>query len=142
MTNPITTLSRERLEYLSKVYGVTQPGSEEAEMARALLAIEEQNKPEPEQKEILDYFSSLVIRARKEAEKAIAKFPQPNYVLLKVAEEAGEVVKGAVHYAEGRETWEHVEAEVVQTIAMLFRLVTEGDHVNGVYPPINPSGKE
>lgn len=39
MNNPITTISRERLEYLSKVYGITQPGSEEAEMARALLAV-------------------------------------------------------------------------------------------------------
>lgn len=82
-----------------------------------------------------DYFSSIVLRARQEGEKAMVKFPQPNYVLLKVAEEAGEVVKGAVHYAEGRETWEAVEGEVVQTIAMLYRLVTEGDLVNGVIPP-------
>jgi len=37
---------------------------------------------------------------------------------LKVAEEAGEVIKAAVHYAEGRETWEKVEDEAVQAIAM------------------------
>ena len=84
-----------------------------------------------------DYFGELVRKARKSAEKAMIKFPQPNYVLLKVAEEAGEVVQAGVHYAEGRETWEALEGEVVQTIAMLYRLVTEGDQVNGVIPP-NP----
>lgn len=86
-----------------------------------------------------DYFSSLVSKARQSAEKAMIKFPQPNYVLLKVAEEAGEVVQAGVHYAEGRETWENLEGEVVQTIAMLFRLVTEGDQVNGVIPPASPA---
>lgn len=39
-----------------------------------------------------DYFASLVALARVSADKAMKKFPQPNYVLLKVAEEAGEVV--------------------------------------------------
>jgi len=82
-----------------------------------------------------DYFSSIVFRARQSAEKAMVKFPQPNYVLLKVAEKAGEVAQAGVHYAEGRETWEELEGEVVQTIAMLYRLVIEGDLVNGVIPP-------
>jgi len=89
-----------------------------------------------------DYFSSLVSKARQSAEKAMIKFPQPNYVLLKVAEEAGEVVQAGVHYAEGRETWENLEGEVIQTIAMLFRLVTEGDQVNGVIPPAAPGGDD
>jgi hypothetical protein len=88
-----------------------------------------------------DYFSALVFKARQSAEKAMLKFPQPNYVLLKVAEEAGEVVQAGVHYAEGRETWEALEGEVVQTIAMLYRLVTEGDQVNGVIPPAAPGGE-
>lgn len=82
-----------------------------------------------------DYFSSLVSKARPAAEKAMRKFPQPNYVLLKVAEEAGEVVQAGVHYAEGRMSWEQVEGEIVQLLAMLFRLVTEGDQINGVTPP-------
>lgn len=82
-----------------------------------------------------DYFGSLVSKAVQAAEKAMVKFPQPNYALLKFAEEAGEVVQAGVHYAEGRETWESLEGEVVQTIAMLYRLVNEGDHVNGVFPP-------
>jgi hypothetical protein len=47
-----------------------------------------------------DYFASLVISARLRAEKAMRKFPQPNYVLNKVAEESGEVIKAVIHYTE------------------------------------------
>lgn len=82
-----------------------------------------------------DYFASLVEMARVSADKAMQKFPQPNYVLLKVAEEAGEVVQAGVHYAEKRMEWEQVEGEIVQLLAMLIRLVTEGDQINGVTPP-------
>lgn len=82
-----------------------------------------------------DYFASLVAMARISADKAIRKFPQPNYVLLKVAEEAGEVVQAGVHYAENRMEWGQVEGEIVQLLAMLIRLVTEGDQVNGITPP-------
>lgn len=82
-----------------------------------------------------DYFSGLVDKARGAAAKASVKFPQPNYVTLKIAEEAGEVVRGAVHYAEGRMDWSEVEGEIVQLLAMLIRFVTEGDQVNGARPP-------
>ena len=82
-----------------------------------------------------DYFSRLVAAARLSSDKAKRKFPQPNYVLLKVAEEAGEVVQAGVHYAEGRKAWDELEGEVVQLLAMLIRLVTEGDLVNGIIPP-------
>jgi hypothetical protein len=82
-----------------------------------------------------DYFGGLVGRARAAAAKASIKFPQPNYVTLKIAEEAGEVVRGAVHYAENRMEWAEVEGEIVQLLAMLIRFVTEGDEVNGVKPP-------
>ncbi|HGK4843910.1 TPA: hypothetical protein ACJ2XA_004255 [Kluyvera georgiana] len=82
-----------------------------------------------------DYFASLVAMARVSADKAMRKFPQPNYVLLKVAEEAGEVVQAGVHYAEKRMEWGQVEGEIVQLLAMLIRLVTEGDQINGVTPP-------
>lgn len=82
-----------------------------------------------------DYFASLVAMARVSADKAIRKFPQPNYVLLKFAEEAGEVVQAGVHYAENRMEWGQVEGEIVQLLAMLIRLVTEGDQVNGITPP-------
>jgi phosphoribosyl-ATP pyrophosphohydrolase len=70
--------------------------------------------------------------AMEEAEKAMVKYPQPNYVITKVAEEAGEVVKAAVHCAEGRETPENVRKEIVQAIAMLIRLYIEGDKVHGL----------
>lgn len=82
-----------------------------------------------------DYFGSLVEKARQAAAKASVKFPQPNYVTLKIAEEAGEVVRGAVHYAEKRMEWDEVEGEIVQLLAMLIRFVTEGDQINGVIPP-------
>ena len=39
-----------------------------------------------------DYFASLVTQARARADKAMRKFPQPNYVLNKVAEDSGEVL--------------------------------------------------
>lgn len=77
----------------------------------------------------------IVQAAVVEMTNAIVKFPQPNYVALKVAEEAGEVVKAAVHFAEGRETWENLEKEVIQMIAMGLRLLVEGDQKNGIYPP-------
>lgn len=79
-----------------------------------------------------DGFADLCCDALREAQKAQRKFPQPNKVLLKVAEEAGEVVKAAIHFGEGRETRENVRGEMVQTIAMLYRLWIEGDEVNGI----------
>lgn len=81
-------------------------------------------------------FLILVDTAISEAIRAMQKFPQPNYVISKVAEEAGEVVKAAIHCAEGRETPESVVAEMRQTIAMLFRLYAEGDGVHGL-PPVS-----
>lgn len=86
-----------------------------------------------------DYFSTLVNAARLAADKAMRNHPQPNYVLLKVAEEAGEVVQAGVHYAEGRMTWQDLEGEIVQLLAMLIRLVSEGDQVNGIKPPASCS---
>lgn len=86
-----------------------------------------------------DYFGGLVARAMWSATKASAKFPQPNYVTLKIAEEAGEVVRGAVHYAENRMEWDEVEGEIVQLLAMLIRFVTEGDQINGITPPVRAS---
>jgi phosphoribosyl-ATP pyrophosphohydrolase len=73
-----------------------------------------------------------------EAIRAMSKFPQPNYVISKVAEEAGEVVKAAIHCAEGRETKENVHSEIKQAIAMLIRLYIEGDQVHGLPPIANP----
>ena len=80
-------------------------------------------------------FGDLVAAAYVEAAKAMHKFPQPNYVISKIAEEAGEVVKAAIHCAEKRETAENVAGEMKQLIAMLIRLWVEGDQVHGL-PPI------
>ncbi len=82
-----------------------------------------------------DYFGELVKKARSAADKAMRKFPQPNYVLNKVAEESGEVIKAVIHYTEGREEWSNVEGEIIDNLAMLIRLVVEGDQVIGFTPP-------
>ena len=79
-------------------------------------------------------FHALVDDAIVEANKAIQKYPQPNYVISKFAEEAGEVVKAAIHCAEGRETKENLRDEMTQAIAMLYRLWVEGDQVHGLDP--------
>jgi len=81
-------------------------------------------------------FINLVRASIPEAETAMRKFPQPNYVISKFAEEAGEVVKASIHHAEGRETRENVVAEMRQTIAMMYRLWLEGDQVHGL-PPLS-----
>lgn len=77
-------------------------------------------------------FFELVVDGIAEADRAMRKFPQPNYVISKVAEEAGEVVKAAIHCAEGRETAANVKGEMRQLIAMLYRLWVEGDQVHGL----------
>lgn len=84
----------------------------------------------------IEYAQEITSRALVAATNAMRKFPQPNYVLTKVAEEAGEVVKAGVHHAEGRDfTWSDLEGECVQTIAMCLRLLIEGDEVIGLIPP-------
>lgn len=74
--------------------------------------------------------------AEEEAERAMRKFPQPNYVISKVAEEAGEVVKAAIHCAEGRDTHAHLVEEIRQAMAMLIRLYVEGDQVHSLSSPL------
>jgi hypothetical protein len=83
----------------------------------------------------ITYIERIGVRAFEAMAKAQIGFPQPNYAALKVAEECGELVRAAVHYSEGRATWAEVEAEAVQAIAMILRLLCEGDQVNGIIPP-------
>lgn len=94
---------------------------------RSLYAIVD---PDPE-----DYFAGLVLAARIRAEKAMLKFPQPNYVLAKLGEEHGEVVKEVIHYAEGRGDWSKLENELIDNLAMMIRLVKEGDQTINFIPP-------
>lgn len=86
-----------------------------------------------------DAVEQLLAAARAEAERAMRRYPQPNYVISKVAEEAGEAVKAAIHCAEGRASREDVAGEIRQAIAMLIRLYVEGDQVHGL-PPIAEAG--
>lgn len=66
------------------------------------------------------------------AEKAMTRYPQPNYVISKWAEETGEVTKALIHCAENRETWGNLRGEIVQSLAMLHRLMIEGDQMHGL----------
>jgi len=84
----------------------------------------------------------LVVDAMAEADKAMRKFPQPNYVISKIAEEAGEVVKAAIHCAEERETAANLRGEMKQAIAMLYRLWVEGDQVHGLASVFDATNQE
>lgn len=103
-------------------------------MQEKLSALAPQPAPEPRdvREAEPDNFDQLVADGIAEAMKAMRKFPQPNYVISKIAEEAGEVVKAAIHAAEGRETAENLRGEMKQLIAMLYRLWIEGDQVHGL----------
>jgi phosphoribosyl-ATP pyrophosphohydrolase len=79
-----------------------------------------------------DDFQALLSEAMSEASRAMVKFPQPNYVISKFAEESGEVVKAAIHHAEGRETRGAVVGEMRQVLAMMLRMWLEGDQVHGL----------
>ena len=81
-------------------------------------------------------FIALVREAQGRAENAMTRYSQPNYVISKLAEEAGEVVKAAIHCAEGRDTIQHVREELIDLIAMAYRLYAEGDRVHGL-PPVS-----
>ena len=86
---------------------------------------------------ILDAESSLISlfkAAIDEADTASNKYPQPNFIALKIAEEAGEVVRECVKVAQGTGTYENLALEMVQNIAMLIRLWEEGDEINGILP--------
>lgn len=84
-------------------------------------------------------WENLLFEARIEAARAIARYPQPNYVLSKFIEEAGETHKAGIHCAEGREDLSRVRDELRQAIAMAFRLWVEGDQVHGL-PPVRTAG--
>lgn len=79
-------------------------------------------------------WDDLVEAAIERACSAMALYPQPNYVITKLAEEAGEVVKEAVHHAEGRGSADRVKDEIIDLLAMTYRLWIEGDSVHGLKP--------
>ncbi|WP_319498055.1 hypothetical protein [uncultured Cohaesibacter sp.] len=76
-----------------------------------------------------DTLMSLVKDAWVMAQKAKNKFPQePGNIPPhdKFAEESGELFKAIIHCAEGRDSLQHVREEMVDTIAMIFRVHEEG----------------
>lgn len=116
------------------------PGNENhlatlALLERAIAALEAAQLPARPVVTPDDDVHELYLDALAEAESAMRKYPQPNYVISKVAEEAGEVVKAAIHCAENRETHTALVGEIKQAIAMLLRLYIEGDQVHGLTAP-------
>lgn len=119
------------VEMAETLHAAQKGGLERAERAEAALAALTFTAANLE-REGPDNFERLVRDGIEEAIKAMRKFPQPNYIISKIAEEAGEVVKAAIHCAEGRETPENLRGEMKQLIAMLYRLWIEGDRVHGL----------
>jgi hypothetical protein len=101
---------------------------------RILSAIDVQPAPRDAQIARLGPIADILPDAVAAAEKAMRKFPQPNYVISKWAEETGEVTKDLIHMAEGRQTPDKLRGEIVQALAMLHRLLIEGDQVHGLPP--------
>ncbi|WP_319568359.1 hypothetical protein [Cohaesibacter marisflavi] len=78
------------------------------------------------------------------AQKAKRKFPQKEGNTPphdKIAEESGELFKAIIHCAEGRDSLQHVRDEMVDTIAMIFRVHQEGVKANGL-PPVKEAGEK
>jgi hypothetical protein len=99
-----------------------------------LPAIDVQPDPRDAQIAALGPIADILPDAVAAAEKAMRKYPQPNYVISKWAEETGEVTKDLIHMAEGRQTPDKLRGEIVQALAMLHRLLIEGDQVHGLPP--------
>lgn len=131
----------------------TTPPPEEMETTRIprmtvtpaqVAAMENEMEPRTVSAETADRmaFLELINDAVEEAHTAMVRYPQPNYVISKIAEESGEVVKAAIHFAEGRETASNLRSEMKQTIAMLYRLWIEGDQVHHCPPVLAAYHKE
>lgn len=107
------------MKFVQEAFTTTPPAAPEPTVQEAALA---------------SPIAALLPDAVAQAEKAMHKFPQPNYVISKWAEETGEVTKALIHAAEDRETWANIRGELVDSLAMLHRLFVEGDQVHGLPP--------
>lgn len=74
----------------------------------------------------------LIISAKAEVARARVLFPKPDHLLHALSEEYGEVVKAALQICEGPGTYEQLDSEIIQLIAMCIRLHEEGDPVINV----------
>ena len=82
----------------------------------------------------LSWEEDLFKRVAAEATRARGKFPEPRWLLMAMNEEVGELNKAVLqHICDGR-SMESVRTELIQSMAMLLRLWTEGDPGIGLSP--------
>ncbi len=83
-------------------------------------------------------FHTIVSQGIEQAHQEKTYHPQPEPVLANTTVQLGTLHRAVIDYAEGHESWHVVEDQVVHLIAQLFRLLTEGDRVQGIVPPHTP----
>ncbi|HET6330576.1 MAG TPA: hypothetical protein VFF76_07295 [Holophagaceae bacterium] len=72
--------------------------------------------------------ASTLIALSAELAAARAKFPDPSFLTLALAEESGEAVKAALDFRQGKtESPDDLRRECIQAAAMAIRLLEEGD---------------
>lgn len=69
-----------------------------------------------------------------EVDRARAKFPNPRLLLSAMTEEHGELVKSVLDKMQGKASEAHVYGEAVQLVAMVVRLIEEGDPLHELAP--------
>ena len=79
--------------------------------------------------------------AHAEVARARVLFPDPKHLLHALTEEHGEVVKAALDLYSGKGTYEELDKEIIQLIAMCIRLHTEGDPAINLDPPMKHVGR-
>jgi hypothetical protein len=80
--------------------------------------------------------AELIAAAEVELESARKAYPAPNPNTLALAEEAGEAVRASFDAYAKKHDARALVKELVQTIAMCFRLAEEGDPTIGVGPVV------
>lgn len=73
-----------------------------------------------------------------EVDRARAKFPNPRLLLSAMTEEHGELVKSVLDKMQGKASEAHVYGEAVQLVAMVVRLIEEGDPLHELAPIVLP----
>lgn len=74
-----------------------------------------------------------------ERDRAIKLFPKSDHVLLALNEEHGELVKAIMDHKYGKGSIEDVRSEAIQVMAMILRLVEEGDPTINLPPIVEKS---
>ena len=113
---------------------------------REALALAQQAKGEAEGRAALAERRAAASRSQwaidvsVELASARAKFPNPDLLTTAFAEEAGELVKAVLDGYHGKPC--DVYGEAIQTIAMVVRLIEEGDPVHRLTPRIVNAGEQ